>query len=182
MRNYSEVKLCGNEGDLRRACLGQHVKRINIINENLVAVNKKPTTIELKKPLAVGFSILELSKLFMYRSYYDLFQPHFGTKNISICFSDTDSFLLQVKCKNLQKEIEKLSHVFDFSKYPKEHPLFDSSKANQLFYFKDELCGKAAISKFIGLRPKCYAMKIQKLKNFRQNDFEIKKVCKGLKK
>ena len=118
----------------------------------------------------------------MFRSYYDLFQPHFGTKNISICFSDTDSFLLQVKCKNLQKEIEKLSHIFDFSKYPKEHPLFDSSKANQLFYFKDELCGKAAISEFIGLRPKCYAMKIQKLKNFKRNDFEIKKVCKGLKK
>ena len=182
MRNYSEVKLCGNEADLRRACLGQHVKSINIVNENLVAVNKKPSTIELKKPLAVGFSILELSKLFMFRSYYDLFQPHFGAENISICFSDTDSFLLQVKCRNLQKEIEKLSHVFDFSKYPKEHPLFDSSKANQLFYFKDELCGKAAISKFIGLRPKCYAMKIQKLKNFKQNDFEIKKVCKGLKK
>ena len=50
--------------------------------------------------------------------------------------------------------------MFDFSKYPKQHPLFDDSRANKLFYFKDELKGRAAITHFIGLRPKCYSMKI----------------------
>ena len=182
MRNYSEVELCGNERDLRRACLGQHVSSMNIINENLVAVNRKPAVVELKKPLAVGFSILELSKLFMYRSYYDLFQPHFGCKNISLCFSDTDSFLLQVRCKNLNNEMEKLKHIFDFSKYPKNHFLYDNSRANHLFYFKDELCGKAAITHFIGLRPKCYSLKIKNLEQDKHGKIEIKKVCKGLKK
>lgn len=161
-------------------CLGHHVSSFNIINKNLVAVNRKPPTIELNKPLAVGFSILELSKLFMYRSYYDLFKKHFGSKNISLLFSDTDSFLFQIKCKNLEIEKEKLKHIFDFSKYPKDHPLFDQSKANHLFYFKDELKGTSSITHFIGLRPKCYSMKITSLKD--KNQQEEKKVCKGLKK
>ena len=177
-----EVKLCGNETSLRRACLGQHVKSFNIINQNLVAVNRKPAIIELKKPLAVGFSILELSKLFMYQSYYDVFQKNFGENNISLCFSDTDSFLFQIKGKNLELEKRKLKHIFDFSKYPKSHPLFDESKANQLFYFKDELKGKAAITHFIGLRPKCYTMKIVELNCKKTNLYKEKKVCKGLKK
>ena len=177
-----EIVLCGDERSLRQTCLGQHVKSFNIINENLVVVNKKPSIIKLKKPLAVGFSILELSKLFMYRSYYDVFQKHFGEKNISLCFSDTDSFLFQIKNKNLESEKTKLKHIFDFSKYPKSHPLFDESKANQLFYFKDELKGKAAITHFIGLRPKCYSMKITELNCKEKNSHKEKKVCKGLKK
>ena len=101
-----------------------------------MAVNKKLAIIELKKPLAVGFPILELSKLFMYRSYYDTIQQHFGEENVSLCFSDTDSFLLKVRCNNLEREMKKLEHMFDFSKYPQQHPLFDDGKANQLFLFQ----------------------------------------------
>ena len=172
--------LCGDEKSLRKASLGQHINNFQIINENLVAVNKKPAMIELKKPLAVGFSILELSKLFMYRSYYDTIQKHFGKENVSLCFSDTDSFLLKVKCNNLEREMKRLEHMFDFSKYPKQHPLFDDSRANQLFYFKDELKGRAAITDFIGLRPKCYSMKIVDFLD--KNKTDEKKVCKGLKK
>ena len=136
--------------------------------------------IELKKPLAVRFSILELSKLFMYRSYYNTIQKHFGKENVSLCFSDTDSFLLKVKCNNLEREMKKLEHMFDFSKYPKEHPLLDNSRANQLFYFKDELKGRMAITHFIGLRPKCYSMKITNFSDKNKTDQE--KVFKGLKK
>ena len=172
--------LCEDEKSLRKASLGQHINSFQIMNENLVAVNKKPAMIELKKPLAVRFSILELSKLFMYRSHYDTIQQHFGEENMSLCFSDTDSFLLKVGCKNLEREKKKLEHMFDFSKNPKQHPLFDDSKVNQLFYFKDELKGRAAITQFIGLRPKCYLMKITDFLD--RNRTEEKKICKGLKK
>ena len=179
VRNYIEIKICNNEESFRKVCLGQHIKSFNIINENLVIVMKKPAVIKMNKPLAVGFAILELSKLFMYKSYYDVFLPHFGPKNITLCFSDTDSFLFQVKTNNLLNDLTKLKHLFDFSKYPKDHVLYDSSKANHLFYFKDELCGKAAITHFIGLRPKCYSMQI---KNYDDKNTKTKKVCKGIKR
>ena len=170
--------MCDNEKDLRKTCLGQHISNLKIINENLVAVMKKPNTILMEKPLAVGFAILELSKLFMYKSY-DKFKQHFGSENLKLCFSDTDSFLFSVKCKNLIKELKAIEHLFDFSKYEKDHELYDNSRANHLFYFKDEMKGEAAITEFIGLRPKCYSMKV---KNLKSNEFSNKKVCKGLKK
>ena len=69
--------------------------------------------------------------------------------------------------------------MFDFSKYDKNHELFDDSRANHLFYFKDELKGKAAIMEFIRLRPKCYSMMVRNLKTRRTC---VKKICKGLKK
>ena len=139
---------------------------------------KKPDQIEMKKPLAVGFAILELSKLFMYKAY-DKFRRHFKPENLKLCFSDTDSFLFSVKCDNLINELKSLRHMFDFSKYDKDHELYDASKANHLFYFKDELKGKTAITEFIGLRPKCYGMKVKNLKTQRTSS---KKVCKGLKR
>ena len=55
---------------------------------------------------------------------------YFGSENISLCFSDTDSFLLQIKTKNLLNDMKSLKHLFDFSKYPKTHVLYDCSKAN----------------------------------------------------
>ena len=179
VRNYIEIKICNTDESFRKICLGQHVKTFKIINKNLVTVMKKPCKIKLNKPLAVGFAILELSKLFMYRSYYDVFMPYFGSENLSLCFSDTDSFLFQVKTDNLLKDLTNLRHLFDFSKYPQKHVLYDCSKANHLFYFKDELCGKAAITHFIGLRPKCYSMQI---KNYDETDTKTKKVCKGIKR
>ena len=179
VRNYIEVTLCNNEKNLRNACLGHHVRSFQIINKNLTSVMKKPNIITLNKPLAVGFAILELSKLFMYQSYYDVFMSYFGSKNISLCFSDTDSFLFQVKSNNLINDLQKLKKYFDFSKYPKDHVLYDNSKANQLFYFKDECCGKTAITQFIGLRPKCYSLL---LRNLKTSNLETKKVCKGLKR
>ena len=48
--------------------------------------------------------------------------------------------------------MKKLAHLFDFSEYPKNHVLYDGSKANHLFYLKDELGVKAAITHFIGLK------------------------------
>ena len=179
VRKYVEVVLCHNEADLTKALSGADVSSMNIINSNLVTVMKKPDTILLNKPLAVGFAILELSKLFMYRSYYDVFVPHFGPENTSLCFSDTDSFLLKVKTNNLWNDLNELKDSFDFSKYPADHVLYDNSKANRLFYFKDELRGKATITHFIGLRPKCYSMRIL---NLQENTVDTKKVCKGLKR
>ena len=69
--------------------------------------------------------------------------------------------------------------MFDFSKYDENHELFDDSRANHLFYFKDELKGKAAITEFIGLRLKCYSMTV---KDLTTRGTCVKKICKGLKK
>ena len=38
----------------------------------------------MDKPIFLGFAVLELSKLHMYETYYDILQPYFGEKNLQV--------------------------------------------------------------------------------------------------
>ena len=55
----------------------------------------------MDKPIFLGFSVLELSKLLMYEIYYDKLQPSFGQENIQLHYMDTDSFVLSVNTKKI---------------------------------------------------------------------------------
>ena len=46
--------------------------------------------------------------------------------------------------------------VDDFSEYPLDHPLYDTSNCKAHGFFKDEL-NPVPMREFVGLRPKCYA-------------------------
>ena len=45
---------------------------------------------------------------------------------------------------------------YDFSEYPINHPLYDTSNRKALGFFKDEL-NSIPMKEFVELRPKCYA-------------------------
>ena len=45
-----------------------------IFDKNFVAVHCVKTVLTLNKPIYIGFCILELSKLLMYRFHYDCFK------------------------------------------------------------------------------------------------------------
>ena len=50
----------------------------------------------MDKPIYLGFSVLELSKLLMYETYYDKLQPYFEREIIPLHSMDIDSFVLVV--------------------------------------------------------------------------------------
>ena len=45
--------------------------------ENYGSYTFKQNEVLMDKPIYLGFSVLQLSKLFMYRTYYDKLQPYF---------------------------------------------------------------------------------------------------------
>ena len=52
------------------------------------------------KPVYLGLSILELSKIFMYEFWYDYAKPKYGGK-AKLCYMDTESFTVYIKtCNN----------------------------------------------------------------------------------
>ena len=79
----------------------------------------------------------------------------------------------------LEDFFTKLRGLFDFSKYPKDSPFFDTSHKNELFRIKDEFKGSSICTEFVGLRSKCYAYKC---KTSSQDKDEEKKICKGIKR
>ena len=52
--------------------------------ENCDSYTFKQNEVLMDKPIYLGFSVLELSKLLMYETYYDKLQPYFG-QVIKIC-------------------------------------------------------------------------------------------------
>ena len=57
----------------------------------------------MDKAIYVGFSILELSKLHMYETYYDTLQPYFGQENLRLHYIDTYGMVLSMKTENIIK-------------------------------------------------------------------------------
>ena len=82
----------------------------------------------MDKPIYLGFSVLQLSKLLMYETYYDKLQPYFGHENIQLHYMDTDSCILSVNTKYIIKDLKNLEHIFDFSNLDKNIELFSKKK------------------------------------------------------
>ena len=149
-------------------------KNFSIIDENLVQTNHFLPVIKHTTPIAIGVTILELSKLFMIDFWYNKIT---NLKNCSfdLAFSDTDSFCFKVS--NKQAFWKHIRPYMDYSNYDNDHPLFDDSHKAQLGYLKDELCGKYQCTEFVGLRSKCYSML---LVDQGTTEMSEKKVCKGI--
>ena len=125
--------------------------------ENCDSYTHKQNEVLMDKPLYLRFSVLELSKLLMYETYYDKLQPYFGQENIQLHYMDTDSFVLSVNTKDIIKDLKNLEDIFDFSNLDKNHELFSQKKV--IGKFKIETPKNNWIDEFICLRSKLYAFK-----------------------
>ena len=140
-----------------------------IYNEDLAAIKMKKKEITLNKPIYAGMSILDLSKLHMYRFHYDVMKQHYGSK-AKLLFTDTDSLCYLIQTQNVFEDQKARSELFDLSNYP-DGPYKDNTNKKVLGKFKDECEGKSPCE-FIGLRPKMYSLKCGK---------DEKKTAKGVK-
>ena len=88
------------------------------------------TKVKMNKPIYLGLSVLDISKILMYEFWYDYMKPEYGNR-IKLCYMDTDSFVMNIKTNDFYN---------DFAN--------DVEK-------RFELGGKI-ITEFVTLRPKTY--------------------------
>ena len=113
----------------------------------------------MDKPIYLGFTVLELSKLHMYETYYDKIQPYFGEKNLLLHYMDTDSFILSVNTKDIIENLKNLEDIFDFSNLDENHELFSNKNKKVIGKFKIETPKNIWVDGFICLRSEMYAFK-----------------------
>ena len=71
----------------------------------------------MNKPVYLGLSIVELSKILMYEFYYDYVKPKYGEK-VKLCYMGTDGFIVYIKADDIYKDIaEDVETRFDTSNY-----------------------------------------------------------------
>ena len=85
------VKLMTDQKKIDQAVRRPNFRGRSILSENLVAIATKPPTVDRRRAFAVGFTILELSKLVMYKAWYDKITKKFP--DCRLIASDTDSFI-----------------------------------------------------------------------------------------
>ena len=85
----------------------------------------------MDKSFYLGFSILEISKLLIYESYYDRLQPYLGEEKLNLHYMDTDSFVLRVNATDIMKDLKHLGDLFDFSNSSKDHELFSNRRTKK---------------------------------------------------
>ena len=126
--------------------------------ENCVSYTLKQNEILMDKPMYLGFSVLELSKLLRYETYYDIIQAYFGQKNLHLHYVDTDAFVLSLNTKDIIRDLKNLEDIFDFNNLEKSHELFSNRNKKVISKFKIETPKIIWIDEFV-LRSKMYAFK-----------------------
>ena len=94
---------------------------IRVFDSNLAAVQLYRQNVKLHKPMAVGYSVLEMAKMKMYDWFYDVLLKGFSDFNVRLLMSDTDSFLVHIEDKqetdksSFEAVLYKRRHEFDLS-------------------------------------------------------------------
>ena len=175
IRNRVNVKLVDAGEQFKKLAAKPNYNSRKIFNENLVSVHMKKTSLTMNKPVYLGMSILDLSKIVMYDFHYRYIKKKYGSK-AKLLFTDTDSLLYEIETEDFYKDISgDVKDRFDTSDYPEGHPSGIPTGVNKkvLGMFKDEEAGKI-LNQFVGLRAKLYSYKMDEGKE--------KKRCKGIKK
>ena len=133
----------------------------------------KRTKGKMNKPIYLGLSILDISKIFMYEFWYDYMEPKHGN-DVKLCYMDTDSFVMNIKTNDFYKDIANdVENRFDTSNYEVNRPLPTGKNQKVIGLMKDELGGKI-IMEFVTLGPKTYS--------YLTDDGKEDKKAKGTKK
>ena len=173
VRKHRDIKLVKTDHRRNKLVSEPNYHTMKLIDDNLAIIEMRKVKVKTNKPIYLGLSILEISKITMYEFWYDYVKCKYGSR-ASLCYTDTDSFVINIKTKDFYKDIaENVKERFDTSNYIYDRPLPTGVNKKVIGLMKDEL-GGGIITEFVALRPKVYS--------YITNDFTELKKAKGTKK
>ena len=171
VRKNRDIKLVKTDNKRNKLVSEPNYHTVKRISENLSISEMKKVKVKMKKPIYLGLSILEISKIIMYEFWYDYVKKKYGDM-VKLCYVDTDSLIMNIKTKDFYKDIAQVvEERFDTSNYDVDRPLPKEKNKKLLGLMKDEL-GGGIVAEFVALRPTTYSY----------NEFTEMKKAKGTKK
>lgn len=143
-------------------------KSFQIINRGIVGVEMKQANVKLSHTPYTGSTILDLSKMHLYKFHYEYMLPMYGN-DLTLCMTDTDSLLYKLTPSKNQcpyNDIIRYSRYFDTSNYSSEDPGFSLKNKRRMGCLKEEGRGRfSPYTYFCGLQSKVYTLEQQKQKD-----------------
>ena len=173
VRSRINFKLISDE---RKVDNIKNLKTFRIFDDGLVGVHLHKTKIKLDKPIYLGQTILDDSKVLMLDFHYNFILKKVDRNNMDLLMTDTDSLMYHIKKQDIFQIIKEdmengKDSKFDLSNYPENHELYNNINKKVVAKFKIESIDQ--IIEFVGLRAKLYSYK---------TDSKESKICKGVKK
>ena len=142
IRKHIDIKLVTTDKKRSKLVSEPNYHTINLISEDLSIIEMKKTKVKMNKPIYLGLSILEISKILMYEFWYNYMKPKYND-NARLCYMDTDSFIMNIKTNDFYEDIaSEVENRFDTSNYEANRPLPTGKNKKVIGLMKDELGGK----------------------------------------
>ena len=156
LREHRDIKLVTTDKKRSKLVSEPNYHTINLISEDLSITEMKKTKAKMSKPIYLGLSILEISKILMYEFWYDYMKPKYGNK-VKLCYMDTESFIMNIKTNDFYEDIDSdVENRFDTSNYEVNRPLQTGKNKEVIGLMKDEL-GRKILTELVTLRPQTYS-------------------------
>ena len=155
--NRCSVELVTSLKRIKKLSSRPNLKGVKIFGEELVSFHMSMSKVTIKKPIYVGGTVLDTSKIPMYNFHYGFIKEKYGD-NAKLLDMDTDGIKYHIKTDDIYKDMNENISIFDTSNYPSNHPSGIKSGVNKKIpgKFKDEMGGGVIVS-YVGLRPKLYS-------------------------
>ena len=95
-----------------------------IFSRNFVAIHEIKPMFTLDKPIYVGFSILDLSRLLMHEFHNKYMGIKYGS-SAKLLFTDIDSLVYEIETNDVYEDFYEEKSLFDFSDYPNDSRFYD---------------------------------------------------------
>ena len=102
VRNHRDIKLVTSDKRKRRLTSEPNYHSHKKFSEHLMAIEMKKIRVKMAKPLYLGMSVLDISKMLMYEFWYGYIKPKYGDR-AKLCYTDIDSFIVNIKTEDFLK-------------------------------------------------------------------------------
>ena len=122
VRKHRNIKLVRTDYKRNKLVSEPNYHTMKLISDNLAIIEMRKVKVKMNKPIYLGLSILELSKITMYEFWYNYVKVKYEDR-ARLCYMDTDSFVLNVRTKDFYRDIsEDVKDRFDTSNFYCDRP------------------------------------------------------------
>ena len=128
LRKRISVKLINNAKDYVKCVSKPSFISQKIFSKDFVAIHQIKPVLILNKPIYVGFSILDLSKLLMYKFRYEYIK---NKLMLNCCLlMHRVCLVYEIKTEDVYEDFYRDKNMFDFSDYSLNSMFFDQTNKN----------------------------------------------------
>ena len=113
VRKHRAIKLVKTDKKRNKLVSEPNYHTMKLIDDNLAITEMKKVKVKMNKPIYLGLSILDISKITMYEFWYDFMRSKYGNR-AKLCYMDTGSFIINIKTEDFYEDIsENVMERFD---------------------------------------------------------------------